>query len=300
MVTTFSVDTTNDFPDDMNMQHLRHSIEPLVPRRNVLTENNVDKDNMKTNHHRRRNLSKSSKSKTHKSKNSKQSRDGIEFSMSGNIAQQQYDLTEMEMDSADEDAAAPFEEGASHVLHFESNNEDTNSGTEIFDFSLLDDRIDDGVTTGGDTAAATISISTTTEIMNDEDAPTTTENLINNEAKTQLQPGRAMAIAASGMITLISVGSVLFVTIGLFMHARRNKSGAMLTAAADNNAEDASDDSSSIWSANEGGDHIGDLVGDSGGESMPVTSPPPPGVSSIAVMGMASPMALQLSGRNLV
>ena len=60
-------------------------------------------------------------------------------------------------------------------------------------------------------------------------------------------------------------------------------------------------DASSIWSANEGGgeDFIGDIAAAAGGGGgVPMASPQPAGVSSIAAMGMASPLALQLSGRS--
>jgi len=157
------------------------------------------------------------------------------------------------------------------------------------------------------TTTADQEVSTTsTETINGEFPTTTTTNSTNIEVsnKWEINPiGRTSAIAAAGLISLVSFGSVLFVSVGVYIHAKRSKTAATAAAAAaaalaggaaannnENNVEDGSVDASSIWSANEGGD----VAGGGGGQPM---SPQPAGVSSIAAIGMASPLALQLSGR---
>ena len=160
------------------------------------------------------------------------------------------------------------------------------------------------------TTTADQEVSTTsTETINGEfptttTTTTTTTNSTNVEVLNnwEINPiGRTSAIAAAGLISLVSFGSVLFVSVGVYIHAKRSKTAATAAAAAalaggaaannnENNVEDGSVDASSIWSANEGGD----VAGGGGGQPM---SPQPAGVSSIAAIGMASPLALQLSGR---
>jgi hypothetical protein len=107
-------------------------------------------------------------------------------------------------------------------------------------------------------------------------------------------------IAGAGFISLVAVGTLVFLSAGLFAYMKQNKGGAVAT---NDNAEDAEggdedNDVASIWSANEEDNYIGDI---GGGQAVPIiASPQPTRVSSIAAIGMSSPLALQLSGRNAI
>jgi len=289
----------------------------------------------------RRALGKSSKSKSQKAKSSKHSRDdgyhhyssyddGDNLVASGDFANQ-YGMHdnggEAEGDN-DEDVAAPIQAGISFDILFDNNNNNADSSSssamtedgdaiqgegsdaEAQEFSSFNDRIDNEEGGGGGGSASTLATSTNQEVSTesiDGFPTTTTPNSTNIEVlkKWEIKPsGRTSAIAAAGVISLVSLGSVFFVTVGLIIHAKQSKRAVAGAAANNNNnsVEDSSVDASSIWSANEGGgeDFIGDIAaaGGGGGEPMPMASPQPAGVSSIAAMGMASPLALQLSGRS--
>eukprot|EP00985_Skeletonema_marinoi_P032582 scaffold39186_cov134-Skeletonema_marinoi.AAC.2 len=230
----------------------------------------------------------------------------------------------------DEDVAAPVQAGISFDILFDNNNNNNNnadsssssamtedgdaiqgegSDAEALEFSSFNDRIDNEEEGGGGGSASTLATSTNQEVSTesiDGFPTTTTPNSTNIEVlkKWEIKPsGRTSAIAAAGVISLVSLGSVFFVTVGLIIHAKQSKRAAAVAGAAANNNNSVEDSSvdASIWSANEGGgeDFIGDIAGGGGGgEPMPMASPQPAGVSSIAAMGMASPLALQLSGRS--
>ena len=324
--------------------HLRHSAKQQQQvfvgrmRNNQPTSTVV----MNQRHQQRRALGKSSKSKSQKAKSSKHSRDdgyhhysnsyddGDNLVMSGDFANQygmHDDGGEAEGDN-DEDVAAPVQAGISFDILFDNNNNNADSSSssamtedgdaiqgegsdaEAQEFSSFNDRIDNEEEGGGG-SASTLATSTNQEVSTesiDGFPTTTTPNSTNIEVlkKWEIKPsGRTSAIAAAGVISLVSLGSVFFVTVGLIIHAKQSKRAAAVAGAAANNnnsVEDSSVDASSIWSANEGGgeDFIGDIAaaGGGGGEQMPMASPQPAGVSSIAAMGMASPLALQLSGRS--
>ena len=153
----------------------------------------------------------------------------------------------------------------------------------------------------GDGAAPNNQMTTTTtetELIDDGGASPTTQN--NTNVFNKLQPnGRSTGAA---VISLVSLGSIVVLSIGLYAHTKQTKKGAAGAAAPDNNVEGAEevDDMASIWSASEEDAYIGDIGGDVGGPMLMGSPPQPGGVSSIAAMGMASPLALQLSGRDVV
>lgn len=105
-------------------------------------------------------------------------------------------------------------------------------------------------------------VSTTSTEAIDGEFPTATTNSTNTEVvqNWEINPsGRTSAIAAVGLISIVSLGSILFVSVGLFLHAKRSKNEAAAAAAlaggtaANNVVEDGSVDLSSVWSANEDG-----------------------------------------------
>ncbi|KAK1740115.1 hypothetical protein QTG54_009065 [Skeletonema marinoi] len=343
VVTTITVDTyPQEDVVQHHHYHLRHSAQQQQQvsvgrmRNNQPTTTVVM--NQRQQQKQRRALGKSSKSKSQKAKSSKHSRDdgyhhyssshddGDNLVASGDFANQ-YGMHdnggEAEGDN-DEDVAAPVQAGISFDILFDNNNNNADSSSssamtedgdaiqgegsdaEALEFSSFNDRIDNEEEGGG--SASTLATSTNQEVSTEsiDGFPTTTPNSTNIEVlkKWEIKPsGRTSAIAAAGVISLVSLGSVFFVTVGLIIHAKQSKRAAAVAGAAANNnngVEDSSVDASSIWSANEGGgeDFIGDIAAAGGGEPMPMASPQPAGVSSIAAMGMASPLALQLSGRS--
>jgi hypothetical protein len=104
----------------------------------------------------------------------------------------------------------------------------------------------------------------------------------------------------AGIIASLAVGSVAFLTLGLFVHSKqKGKQEAAAAAAAAATTSNSNvlqviddDDISSIWSANEEEDN--NIISSEGGGATPEIGR----VSSLAAMGAASPLAVLLSGQN--
>ena len=186
--------------------------------------------------------------------------------------------------SSSQDQGDDAKAGVSFSAPSSSLDQTSTSNSNANDATL--DGTDNNLLTGEIVVEQKLTAPTDTEIeptFVDGESPPTQNTAGSENVNVQSQLGNK---SRTGVIAALSLGSLAFLTLGLFVHTKqKQKRAAAATSNNNDNNVVVNDDISSIWSANEE-------------EKMPAS--PEREFSALAAMGAASPLAVQLSGGNVM